>query len=689
MATTKDEEKKFLLVFGSETGQAKAIAEIIRDKALERGLLPDTLCFSQYNKGFKLPTERALVVVVSTTGDGDPPETVRKAWRRLKGKSLSSDHLKHLHFALLGLGDTNYDNFCNMGKMLSQRLLELGATAFHPPGFADDAVGLEDVVEPWIEGLWSPLVRLLSGEEDSNHDSNAISMTTEPSEEAVDTIVEKETTLLTSSPTRSSHGNTQTTDVLVKDVIASLSDDLQRCTLNPVTPLSLPTPPPSYLTVTLGETTDNTFPFNKIPYRLGSRVSMATITSSKQLTNEGAVKKTLEMSFRIIADDMHYEPGDAVGFVCPSPFSEVQWLLRRLDLTSHAQQQIMISIRENTTKKKATPPSHVPTPCTVEQLFSHCLNIRAVPKKAFLCLLAKHCRDGGEQRRLEELASRQCGAQYTRLFTELRTDLLDLLNSFPSCRPPLDILIENLPRLQPRYYSVTSSPLTDPHSLTVAFNVEHLPPRSWGVANRCGLATGWLELAANQITVSPVQIPVFPRSQNPFRLPRNPMTPIIMIGPGTGVAPFIGFLRHMAQQRVGGATQRRAWLFFGCRHPHLDYLYQKELVQFQSSGVLTKLTVTFSRPVGEVGVASEVGGTGYVQDRVRVEWREVGEWIVEHQATVYMCGDAVTMLRDTQLALQEVIARYLASGSSVSAESADKVVARIREEGRLLVDLWT
>ncbi len=142
------------------------------------------------------------------------------------------------------------------------------------------------MVEPWIEGLWGPLKHLLLGE-DSN---DAITTTTVSSEEAVEAIIEEK-------ETKTSISSTQT--VLVNDVIASLSDDLQRCTLNPTTPLSLPTPPASYLTVTLGQTANHEFPFNRVPYRLGSRVSMATISSSEQLTNEGAVKKTLEMTFRI------------------------------------------------------------------------------------------------------------------------------------------------------------------------------------------------------------------------------------------------------------------------------------------------------------------------------------------------------------------------------------------------------
>jgi hypothetical protein len=110
------------------------------------------------------------VFVVSTTGDGDPPDSAQKFWRRLKKKTLAKTYLQHLKYALLGLGDSNYTNFCNFSKMLNKRLLELGATAFYDTGYADDAVGLERVVEPWTDGLWAAVKMTLGipQEEENN-----------------------------------------------------------------------------------------------------------------------------------------------------------------------------------------------------------------------------------------------------------------------------------------------------------------------------------------------------------------------------------------------------------------------------------------------------------------------------------------------------------------------------------------
>jgi methionine synthase reductase len=101
------------------------------------------------------------VIVVSTTGDGDPPDTAGRFWRKLK-RNTQPNLLKSLQYALLGLGDTNYTNFCNMGKMLNKRLLELGATPICDTGYADDGVGLELVVEPFIDGLWPALDRVFN-----------------------------------------------------------------------------------------------------------------------------------------------------------------------------------------------------------------------------------------------------------------------------------------------------------------------------------------------------------------------------------------------------------------------------------------------------------------------------------------------------------------------------------------------
>ena len=149
----------FLLLHGSVTGKAESIAELLAEQAAERGYEVDLCCMSSVGKDYSLEEsrDRVAVLVSSTTGDGDQPEKAERLWRTLKKRHLPEDHLSGLRFAYLGLGDSNYSQFCNGPKTLRERLLDLGAEEFADPGWADDGVGLEEVVEPWIEGLWGAL----------------------------------------------------------------------------------------------------------------------------------------------------------------------------------------------------------------------------------------------------------------------------------------------------------------------------------------------------------------------------------------------------------------------------------------------------------------------------------------------------------------------------------------------------
>ncbi|CAH1772723.1 unnamed protein product [Owenia fusiformis] len=160
MKQTKN--NRFLLLYASQTGQAKAIAEEINENAPQHGLNPELHCISQTEKKFSLERESCVVIVTSTTGEGEPPDTALKFWRRLKKKTLPDDHLSKVNYALLGLGDSNYTNFCNNGKNFDKRLNELGAKRFYECGWADEAVGLEVKVEPWIEGLFTTLKTFLN-----------------------------------------------------------------------------------------------------------------------------------------------------------------------------------------------------------------------------------------------------------------------------------------------------------------------------------------------------------------------------------------------------------------------------------------------------------------------------------------------------------------------------------------------
>ena len=159
--------------------------------------------------------------------------------------------------------------------------------------------------------------------------------------------------------------------------------------------------------------------------------------------------------------------------------------------------------------------------------------------------------------------------------------LLDLLNRFTSCNPPLDALLDALPALAPRYYSITSSPAVSANRLQVAMSVVRFKTR---YGPRLGVATTALDRMAQSWTAGmgpppePVMVPVFLKKSADFRLPDDLATPIVMVGPGTGVAPFRGFLqqRRAEAARAGLAREAvgEAVLFFGCRLADEDYLYK-------------------------------------------------------------------------------------------------------------------
>ena len=215
--------------------------------------------------------------------------------------------------------------------------------------------------------------------------------------------------------------------------------------------------------------------------------------------------------------------------------------------------------------------------------------------------------------------------------------LLDLLNAFPSCKPPFERLLELLPRLKARPYSVSSSPLENPNGLHFVFNIVEFPALEGVRGQRQGVCTGWLasttkslgevligsnkefDVDLSQLLVKDrPKVPVFQRKNLHFKLPSAPNTPIIMIGPGTGVAPFIGFLQHRELILKASNDQEplgESWLFFGCRHKEKDYLYHKELECYLSTGVLSHLFLSFSRDT--VDDLSSKPTPKYVQDNLR------------------------------------------------------------------------
>uniref|UniRef100_A0A224Z3Y9 Methionine synthase reductase n=1 Tax=Rhipicephalus zambeziensis TaxID=60191 RepID=A0A224Z3Y9_9ACAR len=683
--------RRFLLLYASQTGQAEAIARRLNNAALERGFLPDLHCVSAFGREFDLTKERCFIVVTSTTDEGLVPENARRFLRYLRKAPVGL--LSGTQYAVLGLGDTNYNNFCNGARTFESQFDALGSTRFYETGYADDAVGLEIVVEPWIAELWKALHCAVN---------SAATATTESQEEHRLPIVNMEDRSLTSC---SLSASTELTLPLMKDPVVCVRFDSSSAAVEKT---------PDSDAVWQG---GQPLPFQE------SNVFHVALTLAKRLTSSDEVKEAWELEFQLSAagsePGVSFKPGDSFGFLCVNRPAEVSYVIDRLGVPGSQ----LVAV---THAPKARNMDHLPkAPLTVERLLTTCCDVRGIPKKIFLRTLAEFTAEASEKRRLLELSSREGSKDYIRFILEARNTFLDVLRAFPSCKPPLAALLEHLPRLLPRYYSVCSWSSRDdsvPHHFRILYKRCPIPGR-----DEEGLCTGWLtDLARKWLTqqqdiVSGMtslslsenvwsRVPVYLRKNTSFHFPESLSAPVIMIGPGSGVAPFLSYLqwRKEAMDRSDRCEVSETWLFTGCRHRHLDFLYEDELCKLVKQNVLSKLVVSFSRDAGgggdvatssemkhcsagelnenDVGSSNWIRGGKYVQDSMRLWPKDIARLISHDNSRVYVCGDAVSMATSVRDTFVDIL---VDEGIVMSKEDGLAFVKELQKQGRYLEDIWT
>ncbi len=363
--------------------------------------------------------------------------------------------------------------------------------------------------------------------------------------------------------------------------------------------------------------------------------------------------------------DVSYRTGDHLGVLPRNDETLVQRAAARFGLAP----ETVIRITARTHRETFLP---VNERITLGELLADYVELQNVATRAQIRTLAAYCECPFTRPRLEALAADgQTGENgpYRAEVLSRRRSVLDLLDTFAAIQLPLDAYLEMLPPLSPRFYSIASSPLHAPHRCSLTVSVVAGPARS-GQGRYEGVCSNHLARRNDDGDV----VHAFVRDpQTAFRLPADPRTPIIMIGPGTGLAPFRGFLQERAAQRAGGQAIGEAMLFFGCRHPEQDYLYRSELQAFARDGI-TELHVAFSRLK-----ARKI----YVQDLLREQCERVWS-LLARGAMVYVCGDASHMEPDVRSALADVTRMC----GGMNDEEARAHVDSLVSGGRYLVDVW-
>ena len=534
------------IVYGTETGNAAALAHEFAGRFAESGFVAEAVDMAAY-KVRELKNEETLLFVVSTHGEGDPPEPAVPFFEFLSG--TRAPKLENLRYAVLSLGDSTYEFFCEAGKRLDARLAELGATRIGDRRDCD--VDYEDEAQAWAAGLLDQLA-----------ESGAVTGTV------------KETALSVAAP--SEHGK------------------------------------------------KNPFP--------------APILENICITGRGSSKKIHHIEFDMEGSGFSHLPGDALGVVAHNDPVLVDELLDVLGWSGAEE------------VKTSSGPAEIRTLLTTQ--FE-------------ICALTP--------RFLDMWASVAARDDLTSLITGPdRKELTDYMHQ----RHVSDVIREGGPKdidpaafvaglrgLQPRLYSLASSQAFAPDEAHLCVS-----PVSYDLngSARHGVASTDL-ISRRQIGGT---IGTYIQENAHFRLPADPATPVIMIGAGTGVAPYRAFL----QEREAQGNTGPAWLFFGERNFRTDFLYQAEWQAWLKEGLLSKIDLAFSR---------DQDRKIYVQNRIDERARDLYRWI-DDGAHLYVCGDATHMANDVHAAL----ARVFVDEGGLSDEAAGEALRELQAAGRYQRDVY-
>ncbi|MGU5690537.1 assimilatory sulfite reductase (NADPH) flavoprotein subunit [Aeromonas caviae] len=531
------------ILYGSQTGNAKGVASAIKAQAEARSL-PVTLTSMADYKPKQLKKESHLLVVVSTYGEGEPPESAVDLFEQLKKGKVGK--LEGLKFAVLGLGDSSYEFFCQTGKDFDGFLAKAGAERIHELASLD--VDYQDAAKAW-------------------------------GEQAVAAVA---ATLSAGAATASVAGSVQ----------AAVGHSQYN--------------------------KENPFP--------------ARLSVNQKITGRNSTKDIRHIEINLEESGITYQPGDALGI----------WFDNDADLVGE------VLALTGLTGDEATPHGSLR-----EALTRHYELTRL--HGGLITGLAEITDNAA----LKDLAGDK--AQVNALVASAQ--VVDVLKRFPASLSA-DQLIALLRPLTPRLYSIASAQSEVEEEVHLTVGVVRYRQEDGTV--RSGGASSYL---ADRLPED-AEVRVFVEHNDNFRLPANPDTPVIMVGPGTGIAPFRAFL----QEREAQGAEGKNWLFFGNPHFTQDFLYQVEWQRYVKSGLLSRISLAFSRDQ-----ANKI----YVQDRLREAGLELYQWL-EAGAHFYVCGDANHMAKDVQEALLEVIAEH----GHKNREEAEEYLSELRRAKRYQRDVY-
>ncbi|CAG7626557.1 assimilatory sulfite reductase (NADPH) flavoprotein subunit [Paenibacillus allorhizosphaerae] len=538
------------VLFGSQTGNSQGLAKKVTKKLEERGCQVTIASMKDF-KPNNLKKVHNLLIIVSTHGDGEPPDNAVTFYEFLHSKR--APQLEELRYSVLALGDTSYEFFCQTGKDFDKRLEDLGGKRL--VSRADCDVDFEETAGEWMNQVVNALSQASAAPATATAVANAVTGGTE------------------SEYSRSN-------------------------------------------------------PFQ------------AEVLDNLNLNGRGSDRETRHIEISLEGSNLQYEPGDSLG-VYPENHPR---LVDKLIETMGWKADEPVPVNKNGDQRPLR-----------EALLRH-YEITVLTKP-----LLEQAAKLTSSKKLQELL--EAGREQDLKSYIHDRDLLDLVQEFALKGASAAEFVAILRKLPARLYSISSSPKATPNEV-------HLTVRAVRYEAHGRERYGVCSVHLAERTESGTALPVFIQHNPNFKLPASADAPIIMIGPGTGVAPFRAFL---AEREETGA-EGKSWLFFGDQHFSTDFLYQTEWQRWLKDGVLTRMDVAFSRDTDK---------KVYVQHRMMEKSREFYQWLQEG-AYVYICGDEKKMAHDVHAAL----AAILEQEGGMSAAQAAEYLSRMQQDNRYQRDVY-
>lgn len=596
-----------LFLFGSESGTAENFATDLAEEAPVYGFKSRVLALDDFSP-LDFEQEQFVVFIVATHGEGEPCSNSQQFWEEWVTKEhgeREANQLSNITFAVFGCGNRQYRHFNAIAKRVDKEMEICQAERLLPLALGDDDGTMEEDMDKFKTEFWA---------------ASRVRFLAGAADIDVGAPSFNATYDVTIYPNQSE---------AAKGYVGGL-ERVQRFFNDPAK---------EHLTGVIN---------------VAEAKELRTATDDKR-------ESTAHVEFSLEGTKLTYRTADNLGIHPRNDFKIAGTLAKRVGMD-------MKTVFAAKTQKGATANRRVPfpSPCSVEDCFLYFLDIQSIPKHKFTSIFATYAKDEKEKAKLLHFAQDAAGKEE---FHKLRYNWLDLLCAFPSVDVPFSHLVEMIPRLQPRSYTIASSAKVQPKKVAITVT-RYFGTKPHNQEDFKGVASEWLCNSINDSNNNKVVAFV---KGSLFRLPYRAGTPIIMIGPGTGLAPFRGFVQEF-RTRTGDHKFGETILFFGCRDPAKDYIYREELEQAKADGVLTDLFTAFSRVPGQPKT--------YVQQMVAEQGERLWK-LIDKGAYIYVCG-GTSMGRDVLTTFHNIVSKY----GNYTAEQAETYVDKLIRQNRYAQELY-